>query len=347
MSGGVDSSVSAALLQKEGHDVTGVFIKTWHPPFLTCTWREERQDAADVCARLGIPFQTMNLEDEYKKEVVDYMISEYRDGRTPNPDVMCNDKIKFGAFFKKAREAGADYIATGHYARQIIDSGGRAQMFAGVDTNKDQSYFLWRLQQDVLCHVLFPIGAYEKPKVRELAHQFDLPVADKKDSQGVCFLGQVDMKDFLKRFIDVVPGDVLDEAGENIGTHEGAILYTLGQRHGFTVTKKSPTDGAFYVVRKDSTHNTITVSQHLKETTTFDVLRVTLSHTNWISGVMPESGSYEARFRYRQPLQECSFDSETSIVIFSTPQKSIALGQSLVLYRSGEVVGGGVVNDVS
>jgi tRNA-specific 2-thiouridylase len=353
MSGGVDSSVSAALLQKEGHDVTGVFIKTWHPPFLTCTWREERQDAMDVCAHLGIPFQSMDLEEEYKKEVVDYMIAEYAQGRTPNPDVMCNDKIKFGAFFKKAKEMGAEYIATGHYARTLREAPStkhqepNVKLLAGVDANKDQSYFLWRIPQETLNHVLFPVGGYEKPKVRELAKEFGLSIALKKDSQGVCFLGNVDIKDFLKRFIDVAEGDVLDEQGKRIGTHEGAILYTLGQRHGFDITDKTPTSGPFYVVQKDVANNTITVSEHLKTTTTFDVSRAVLSDVHWISGIAPESGSYEARFRYRQPLQTCQFDTKTMTVTFSAPQKSIALGQSLVLYRGEEVVGGGVINRVS
>lgn len=346
MSGGVDSSVSAALLKKEGHAVTGVFIKTWHPPFLECTWKEERRDAMDVCAKLGIPFQTMDLEEEYKKEVVDYMIAEYAAGRTPNPDVMCNDKIKFGAFFKKAQEMGADYVATGHYARQSVDANAGAHLYAGVDGNKDQSYFLWRLKQEVLQHVLFPVGEFEKSRVREFAHEFGLPVADKKDSQGVCFLGHVDIKDFLKRFIDISPGNVLNADGKVIGTHEGAILYTLGQRHGFDVTVKTPNDGPYYVVGKNITNNTVTVSQHLKTTGTFDVSRVILENTHWISGDVPVSGAYLARFRYRQPLQECTFDAESMTVTFTRPQKSVATGQSIVLYRGDEVIGGGVVNAV-
>lgn len=347
MSGGVDSSVSAALLKQEGHDVTGAFIKTWHPPFLTCTWREERKDAMDVCARLGIPFQTVDLESEYKKEVVDYMIAEYAAGRTPNPDVMCNDRIKFGAFFLKAREMGAECIATGHYARQNTDAEGNAHLYAGVDANKDQSYFLWRMKQETLRHVLFPVGAHEKPNVRKLAESFGLPVADKKDSQGVCFLGHVDIKDFLKRFIDISPGSVRDEEGHSIGTHDGAVLYTLGQRHGFVVTDKRPDDGAFYVVAKNITENTLTVSRHLTTTDTFDVSSVRIENKHWISGVSPQNGAYQARFRYRQPLQECMFEGEHATVTFTKPQKSIAEGQSLVLYRGDEVIGGGVVNAVS
>lgn len=347
ISGGVDSSVAAALLKQEGHDVSGVFIKTWHPPFLACTWREERKDAMDVCARLGIPFQTIDLESEYKKEVVDYMIAEYAAGRTPNPDVMCNDRIKFGAFFTKAREIGAEYIATGHYARQGTDTEGNAHLYAGADTNKDQSYFLWRMKQETLRQVLFPVGVYEKTRVRKLAESFGLPVAEKKDSQGVCFLGHVDIKDFLKRFIDVAPGNVLDEGGRVIGVHDGAVLYTLGQRHGFLVTDKRPDDGAFYVVAKNIAENTLVVSPHLKTTDAFDVISVRIEHAHWISGVSPQDGVYRARFRYRQSLQECVFDVRRLTVTFAEPQKSIAAGQSLVLYRGDEVIGGGVVNAVS
>lgn len=358
LSGGVDSSVSAALLTQEGHDVTGVFIKAWHPPFLECTWRNDRHDAMAVCAHLGIPFQTLDLESEYKKEVVDYMIAEYAEGRTPNPDVMCNDKIKFGAFFNAARNAGADFVATGHYAR-IFPAGKKpetsiagnqypnVQLLAGTDTNKDQSYFLWRVRQDVLRHVLFPIGDLTKPQVRQHAQTFGLPVADKKDSQGVCFLGHLDLKEFLKRYMTLVPGDVLSEDGERIGTHDGAHIYTLGQRHGFVVTKKTPNDGPFYVVAKDVARNTVTVSQHLKTSPAFDVASVVLRDCNWISGNIPPAGEYDARFRYRQPLCSCSFEPEGMRVHFSVPQKSVAHGQSLVLYRGDEVIGGGVINAVS
>ncbi len=347
MSGGVDSSVAAALLKQEGYDVVGVFIKTWHPPFLECTWRDERRDAMDVCAQLGIPFHTIDLEAEYKREVVDYMLAEYAQGRTPNPDVMCNDKIKFGAFFAAAREQGADFVATGHYARTVIGADGKAQLHAGVDGQKDQSYFLWRIPQETLQHVLFPVGAFEKKKVRELAQEFGLSVADKKDSQGVCFLGQVDMKEFLKRFISVESGNVMDTEGRVIGTHEGALLYTLGQRHGFTVTDKRPDDGAFYVVAKDVQANTLTVSQHFKTSDAFSIRNVVLEQVHWIAHVPPESGAYTARFRYRQVLAPCTFDAETNTVQFLETQKAVTVGQSLVLYRDTEVIGGGVVSVAS
>jgi tRNA-specific 2-thiouridylase len=201
MSGGVDSSVSSALLKKAGFDVTGVFIKTWSPDFMECTWKDERLDAMRVCAKLDIPFITLDLEKEYKEKVADYMIEEYKKGRTPNPDVMCNKEIKFGAFFNWAMSRGADYVATGHYARTLKKKSGEVMLSAGNDDNKDQSYFLWNIKKEHLDKTLFPVGHLEKSEVRKLAKKFNLPTATKKDSQGVCFLGKVDMKDFLEHYI--------------------------------------------------------------------------------------------------------------------------------------------------
>lgn len=336
MSGGVDSSVSAALLKEAGHEVTGVFIKTWHPDFLTCDWREERRDAMDVCAKLGIPFTTLDLEAEYKREVADYMINEYRKGRTPNPDVMCNRHIKFGVFFNWSRTEGADMIATGHYARTEDEA-----LLVGVDKNKDQSYFLWAIEKDVLKHTLFPVGDLTKPRVRELAEKYNLPVATKKDSQGVCFLGKVEMKAFLKKFIEVSPGAVVNEDGAVVGSHDGALLYTLGERHGFTVTKKKPTDGPYYVVAKDLDKNTLTVSQSKQgDTNSRGVAGVVLEDTNWLA--VPEEGDYLCRFRYRQDLFPCVVEQENRIR-FSDPQASVAVGQSLVLYKGDQVIGGGII----
>lgn len=345
MSGGVDSSVSAALLKEQGHDVTGVFIKTWHPEFLTCTWRDDRGDAMTVCAKLGIPFETLDLEEEYKRDVADYMIEEYRNGRTPNPDVMCNRFIKFGGFFEYARAKGADYVATGHYARVESMNDG-VQLLAGVDANKDQSYFLWTLTQDVLRHVLFPIGGYTKPEVREIAKRFDLPVAEKKDSQGVCFLGKLEMRDFLKRYIEEKEGDVLSISGEKIGIHEGAFFYTRGQRHGFTITKKTPNDAPYYVVDKNIEANTITVSQDPRgEDDTHAYMGVILEHVSWTNGVPRAGTAYQCRFRYRQKLEGCSIEeSEEGISVrFNATMPSLNPGQSLVLYDGDICLGGGVI----
>jgi tRNA-uridine 2-sulfurtransferase len=289
LSGGVDSSVSAALLQEAGYDVTGVFIKVWSPDFLECTWKEDRRDAMRVCAALDIPFETLDLEKEYKEGVVDYMVSEYKAGRTPNPDVMCNREVKFGGFLRWAKEQGADFIATGHYAQNILNTkSGQYELWAGVDSEKDQSYFLWTLTQEDLKSVLFPIGHLKKPQVRELAEKFGLSTATKKDSQGLCFLGKLDMKDFLSHFIAQQEGKVLDGTGKEIGVHSGALFYTLGQRHGFTTSVQTP----MYVTGKDIVKNTLTVALEpaaVTEGNTFALQKI-----NWISGV-PQPDSHTSR----------------------------------------------------
>ncbi len=350
MSGGVDSSVSAALLKEQGFDVVGVFIKVWQPDFVECTWREDRLDAMRVCAKLEIPFITLNLEKEYKEGVADYMINEYKLGRTPNPDVMCNKYVKFGAFFDWAIEQGADFVATGHYARctRIADQRGldadrrrknsQYQLLAGEDKNKDQSYFLWTLTQKQLSKTLFPVGDIEKSEVRKLADKFNLPTSTKKDSQGVCFLGKFDMKDFLAHYIKEIPGDVLNENGEIIGKHDGALYLTIGQRHGFFVTRTTIADlartkaeknqdvvnevnkdiGPYYIISKDIKNNTITVSQnpHLEARLRSLASRsVKIKDVNWTLGEEPDlSRKYSARIRYRQPLEECRIESRKSKV---------------------------------
>ncbi|MEN9524048.1 MAG: hypothetical protein RL536_117, partial [Candidatus Parcubacteria bacterium] len=281
MSGGVDSSLSAALLKKAGYDVTGVFIKAWQPDWIECTWREERRDAMRVAAHLDIHFVTLDLEKEYKKEVVDYMIAEYKIGRTPNPDVMCNKQIKFGAFYEWAMKNGADFVATGHYARveKFSDS---YKLLAGVDNNKDQSYFLWTIKNEQLPHIIFPIGHLTKPEVRKMAAKLKLPTAEKKDSQGLCFIGMVDMKEFLSHYIQQKKGNVLDVNGKIIGEHNGAFLFTIGERHGFTITKKTPNDGALFAVSKNVLNNTITVSEKSGDgKLPFANRRVSLKETNW------------------------------------------------------------------
>jgi len=248
LSGGVDSAVSAALLKKQNYEVVGVFIRTWHPNFLECNEEDERHDAMRVAAYLDIPFLTFGLEDVYKKEVVDYMIKEYKAGRTPNPDVMCNKEVKFGAFLKKATSMGADYVATGHYAINQLRIK-NYELQTGKDPSKDQVYFLWTLKQKQLEKILFPIGHLKKIEVRRLAKNFNLPVAEKKDSQGICFLGAINLKQFLKHYIKEKKGKVIlasPEAGnggeEVIGYHNGVVFYTLGERHGFIITKKGPND---------------------------------------------------------------------------------------------------------
>ncbi len=357
MSGGVDSSVSAALLVKAGYDVTGVFIKVWQPDRdisgLKCTWREDRLDAMRVAAQLGIKFITLDLEETYKREVVDYMISEYRAGRTPNPDVMCNKYVKFGDFFDWAMKNGADFVATGHYA-QINEKG---ELLAGADDNKDQSYFLWTLTKEQLSRTLFPVGAIEKPEVRKLAKKFKLPTAEKKDSQGLCFIGKIDIKEFLKHYITAVPGDVIDSAGKKIGTHDGALFFTIGERRGFLINNayKTPHDDPYYVTAKDVVKNTITVS-HKEPNGALPnaIYEIVITHTNWPRGVeamnllSTKKVTLEARGRYRAPLEEIILVSldhvmHTARVHFNNPQYTLSSGQSLVVYQGGVCLGGGII----
>ena len=356
MSGGVDSSVSAALLQKAGYDVTGVFIQVWQPDWIECNWREERREAMRVAAHLDIPFLTLDLEKKYKQGVIDYMIAEYAVGRTPNPDVMCNREVKFGAFWKWAKEQGADFVATGHYAqvqKTIDEKAGidRFSMLAGVDMNKDQSYFLWTLNQADLAHILFPVGHLEKSAVRALAQKFGLPNADKKDSQGLCFIGKIDVKDFLAHYIEKKSGNVLNEKGEVIGTHEGSLLITIGERRGFTIDAKhkTPNDQPYYVISKDVEKNTVTVGNRNNDRK-IEVREIRISRVNWVSGIVPEVGTQILiRVRYRQQLLPATITSADTFTAVIVPQKDIDAvtpGQSLVMYRAHEeleCIGGGII----
>ncbi len=339
MSGGVDSSVSAALLKKAGYDVTGVFIKVWQPDWINCTWKEDRMDAMRVAAKLEIPFITLDLEKEYKEEVVDYMISEYRAGRTPNPDVMCNRYVKFGGFYDWAMKQGADFVATGHYA-QVIDG----KLIAGNDKNKDQTYFLWTLNKEQLGKTIFPVGNIEKPEVRKLAKKFNLPNAEKKDSQGLCFIGKIDIKEFLSHYIDSKKGDVLNINGEAIGEHDGAFFFTIGERHGFNILKKTPNDEPYYVVSKDIKKNTITVANKNAEGNLPNgITRITLRDINWNQGKSLIGKKLHARARYRETLQEILFVDEKTVV-FTDPQYTISSGQSLVFYDGEICLGGGIID---
>lgn len=335
MSGGVDSSVAAALLKKKGHEVIGVFMKTWHPDFLPCPWKEERLSAMRAAAALDIPFLTFDFEEEYKQSVGEYFINEYKAGRTPNPDVMCNKEIKFGAFFKKAREMGADYIATGHYAR--TDG---TRLLKAIDQKKDQSYFLWTLMPEQLKRVLFPIGAYTKDKVRELARGFNLPTAEKKDSQGICFLGDVDMKEFLKHYIPKKEGNVLDEDGNVIGMHDGAAFYTLGERHGFHIDTRSAHEKPYYIVGKDMEKNTLTASRELKKSGGEKEFQ--LAGVNWISSVPEEGKKYTAQIRYHGMSLPCTVDVSRQKLIFIASSVVAAAGQSVVVYDDDVCLGGGI-----
>ena len=339
MSGGVDSSVTAALLQEQGYDVVGVFIKTWHPDFLVCTEEDERRDAMRVAAHLDIPFLTFDFEKEYKEGVADYMISEYKKGRTPNPDVMCNREVKFGAFLKKALSMGADFVATGHYAQNKNNS-----LLKGNDPMKDQSYFLWTLTPEQIKHVMFPVGHLPKPEVRKLAKKFKLPVAEKKDSQGICFLGAVDIKVFLKHYIKSEQGKVLNEKGEEIGYHDGAVFYTLGERHGFTITKKGNNDSAYYVIEKDIKNNILTVSEKKSIISKSTNISFSLISINWISQIPEEGKTYQAQVRYHGEFLNCKLSNiknSTAIVSFEK-EVLVAPGQSIVFYSGNTCLGGGI-----
>ena len=386
MSGGVDSSVSAAILKEKGYNVVGVFIRTWHPDFLECNEEEERMDAMRVCAHLDIPFLTFDFQEVYKKEVADYMIAEYKAGRTPNPDVMCNKHVKFGAFLKKALSMGADYVATGHYAqnsKQVLSRSSHSNLHAtgesnlayvaestvlnflqkGVDPAKDQSYFLWTLRQKQLNKILFPVGHLRKTDVRKLAKKFKLPVAEKKDSQGICFLGAVDLKDFLKHYIKEKRGKVFDENKNEVGYHNGVVFYTLGERHGFTITKKNRDDGAYYVIGKDVKKNILYVSQKAKQVlsrSSHSNLHATgesnlayvaestvllLVDINWISEIPESNKKYTCQVRYHGELLSCKvkITGKTKAEIILNKQVLVASGQSLVIYDKDVCLGGGIV----
>lgn len=348
LSGGVDSSVSALLLKKAGYEVVGVFIKVWQADFLPCSWREERRDAMRAAAHIGIPFLTLNLEQEYKQEVVDYMLREYKNGNVPNPDVMCNKHVKFGAFLSYAKSHGADFIATGHYAqvRKSDEQLPHYELLAGVDKEKDQSYFLWTLTQEQLAHTLFPIGHLQKSEVRKIAMEAGLPNSGKKDSQGLCFMGPVDMEEFLKHFIQTQKGDVLDEHGKIIGSHTGSELYTIGQRHGFTTTKSTANDKPFFVVAKDIEKNTLTVAHRDETKPVGKIDTFSLQDVVYAFPLFQGEKNISVRLRYRGTLHEAKLESlgaEWRITL-KEALSDIASGQSAVFYDGEMCLGGGVVN---
>jgi len=352
VSGGVDSSVAAAMLKDQGYDVVGVFIRTWTPDFIECTWRDERRDAMRVCAHLNIPFLECDAEEAYKKGVADYMIEEYKKGNTPNPDVMCNREVKFGVFWKFAKDNGADYIATGHYAQNNYKLKIKNyELKKGNDNTKDQAYFLWTLTQDDLAHTLFPVGHLPKTEVRKLAKKYNLPTAVKKDSQGVCFLGPLDMKDFLKHYIASKKGNVLNEKGEIIGSHEGAVFFTLGERHGFTIFKNEDDSKPLYVVSKNIASNTITVSTRqglAEENTGQTYAKVMCSKVNWISGLPEKNKIYTAQIRYHGELLDCKVNytgltSSDKVEIIFDKNVLVDKGQSIVIYDKDVCLGGCIV----
>ncbi len=339
MSGGVDSSVTAALLIEQGYDVTGVYMKNWTQdlPGMICPWKQDYQDAKRVATQLGIPFKVFDFQKEYRQKVVDYMIAEYQAGRTPNPDIMCNQEVKFRLFLGAALEDGADLIATGHYAR--VKDG---QLLAGIDPEKDQSYFLCRVTEEALRKTLMPIGELTKPETRELARKYGLATAEKKDSQGICFVGKVGIKDFLQQFVEGQPGNIIDQHGKVIGEHDGALFYTIGQRQGLGVGGGLP----YYVVGKDMDKNEVYVTSDLQDSRLWNN-EITLASAHWINDEPQEGEVYTVRIRYRAELLNVSSINQLSNgdwrIVLHDEVRALTPGQSTVVYQGDRVLGSGLV----
>ncbi|MTI41881.1 tRNA 2-thiouridine(34) synthase MnmA [Fulvivirga lutimaris] len=388
MSGGVDSSVAAYLLKEQGYEVIGMFMKNWHDDSVTiskeCPWLEDSNDAMIVAQNLSIPFQAIDLSKDYKERIVDYMFDEYQKGRTPNPDVLCNREIKFDIFLKAAIKLKADYIATGHYCRkseEVIDGETTYKLLAGKDNNKDQSYFLCQLTQDQLSKALFPIGELTKPEVREIAKEIGLITADKKDSQGLCFIGKVRLPEFLQQKLEPKRGKVIEVpanaplyqeqvlAGDNaqhdlaemtksityseddgtvVGEHAGAHYFTIGQRKGLNI---GGTPEPLFIINTDTTNNIIYTGQGENHPGLYK--KGLLINTDDIHWVRPDlempigsSKDYLVRIRYRQPLEKATLFREANglYIIFDNPQKAIAPGQFAVWYQDDELIGSGVIS---
>lgn len=350
MSGGVDSSVSAALLKKAGFDVVGVFMKCWQDNvgftkshIGQCTAEDDEMWARRAAAKIGIPFYSVDLVKEYKQRVVEYFVCEYKAGRTPNPDVMCNREIKFGVFYDWAiDELVADYVATGHYARLRYSR--KIQNFSllkGSDPNKDQSYFLWAVEREKFNHVLFPVGDCQKREVRKIAQKFGLPNAARPDSQGICFIGKVEVGAFLRHYIEDKPGTILDSTGKTIGAHRGLHFYTIGQRQGINIGGGPP----YYVAQKHYALNTLVVAREYDE----ELFQKDLyaSHLNWIARKPRFPYRCKAKLRYRQEDQDAIIKGEDHdgavYVEFREPQRAVTSGQSVVFYKGEKLIGGGII----
>ena len=310
-------------------------MKNWSKDIagFECPWQEDYLDAKRVAVQLGIDFMLLDFEQQYFEKVVQYMIDEYRIGRTPNPDIICNQEIKFKLFYDIARDKGADIIATGHYANTK-----NGALYKAHDNNKDQSYFLYRISSDALQNTLFPLGGYTKPEVRSLAQHYNLITATKKESMGICFVGKVGIKEFLQQYVQVEQGPVIDQFGNNIGTHDGAIFYTIGQRHGLGVIGGLPV----YVIGKDMQKNIVYVTSQLDDERLWrQQLRLTSTH--WITNAPQAGTKYYARMRHRAPLVSASYDSSSMLLRLDDPVRAVTAGQSAVLYDDDMVVGGGIV----
>lgn len=349
MSSGVDSSVAAAILKKQGYDVVGVFMHFWKEPGNDslrenkCCSLEAQEDARKVAHQLKIPLYTVNAAKEFKKEVVDYFLSETENGCTPNPCVVCNEKIKFNFIFKKMLEMDADFVATGHYA-DIKEIDGKKHLFTSNDEEKDQTYFLYNLKQEQLKKILFPVGKYKKPQIRAMAKKMNIPVFDKDDSQGLCFTPEKYPTEFIKRNLKLKEGKIVDISGKKIGTHQGLQLYTIGQRRGINIGGSGP----YYVVDRDFPKNCLIVTNNEKDPVIFKS-RMLVEMKNWIVGEPKLPFETNVKIRYRHPLVKAAILEKTSesgvfMVEFKQPQKAVTPGQSAVFYSdNGEVLGGGVI----
>jgi tRNA-specific 2-thiouridylase len=350
MSGGVDSSVAALLLLEQGYEVEGLFMKNWEEDDTDgyCSAAVDLADAQAVADQLGITLHTRNFASEYWNNVFTYFLDEYRAGRTPNPDIMCNKEIKFKAFLELALELGADYIATGHYARIARDPDDTVRMLKGIDNNKDQTYFLYTLQQHQLQRSLFPVGELEKSKVRELAEAANFTTARKKDSTGICFIGERKFREFLQRFLPAQPGNIVTPDGEIIGKHHGLMYYTLGQRQGLGIGgRKDADDTPWFVVEKDMANNHLIVTQGHQH----DLLMkhfLLASQLHWVAGKAPaQTFECKAKVRYRQVEETCHvtlLDAEHCNVCFPNAQRAITPGQSIVFYQDEVCLGGGIID---
>lgn len=344
MSGGVDSAVAALLLKEQGYEVTGVFMRNWEEPDGACPAEEDYEDVRRVSEALDIPYYTVNFTKEYQERVFSYFLAEYSAGRTPNPDILCNTEIKFKAFLDFAMKSGADFLATGHYARLSRDETG-VHLIKGLDGGKDQTYFLAGLRNEQLSCAVFPIGGMQKKEVRNLARKQGLPVAEKKDSTGICFIGERNFKKFLSSYLPATPGDIVDEHGRKIGRHDGLMYYTLGQRRGLGIGGRSDGSGeSWFVIGKDLKRNLLIVQQGEHEelfslSLTVDKLNVIPRET------LSKRFTCTAKFRYRQPDQDVEVElrEEGAFVRFREPQRAVTPGQWCVLYRGEECLGGGPI----
>ncbi len=346
ISGGVDSSVTALLLKDAGYDVHGVFMKNWEETFSPgyCTAEDDVFDAKDVCESIGIPLHTVNFVEQYQERVFKYFLEEYQAGRTPNPDVLCNREIKFSELANYAKQLGSNYVATGHYC-QRADIDGQAALYKAVDQNKDQTYFLNAISAEQLAVAVFPLGGLEKPAVREIAKENNLITYDKKDSTGICFIGERKFKEFLQNYLPAQPGKIVTDSGEVIGEHSGLMYYTIGQRQGLGIGGLKDYDEIpWFVAHKNLAENTLMVVQGTNHPALFNQ-RLQAGQLNWLRR-RPESGEQlHAKIRSRQADQPCviTWQNDTLDVKFSDPQRAITLGQYIVFYDDNECLGGGVI----